>query len=204
MAERSSKAGLAARWAWPSCLLPRFTSVSAPRGPGGGVGVACSSQKGGRGTERVLARDSNPFASFREPPSRSGSVPLPTPARNSVPALPGRLQVWGKLLPASMLEHGPLRDGRAGEHAPSLLKNARFWGQHPLCEPQSKQPGVNHRQAGAGLARWHTAPQPQALKTMRASCTCFSDSGRFPQAHELFTAHAVQPDCHLQPLLAAP
>lgn len=139
-----------------------------------------------------------------EPPSCGGSEPLPAPARNPARALPGQLQVQGKLLPASALEHGPLRDGRTGEHAPSPLKNARFQGQHPLCEAQPKQPGVNHGRAGTGLARWDLAPWPQALKMMKASCTCFSDSRRFPRAHERFTAHAAQPDCHLQPLLAAP
>lgn len=201
MAEHS-KSGLAARRAWPCCLLPCFTAVSAPQGPGGGAGAACSSQKGGRGTEHVQ----QPPRVLSEPSSCGSSVPLPTPARNPAPTLPGRLQVGGKLLPASALEHSPLCDGRAGEHAPSPLENARFRGQHPLCAPQPKQPGVNHGQAGAGLARWDMAPQQQALKTMKASRTCFSDSGGFPRAHELFTAqaHAAQPDCHLQPLLAAP
>lgn len=191
VAEHSSKAGLAARRAWPSCLLPRFTAVSAPRGPGGGAGAVCSSQKGGRGDRACPGLRQQPPHVLSEPPSRGGSGPLPTPARNPAPALPGWLQVPGKLLPASALDRSPLCDGRAGEHAPSPLKNARFWGQHPLCEPQPKQPGVNHGQAGAGLARWDTAPWPQALKTMKGSRTCFSDSGRFPRAHELFTAHAV-------------
>lgn len=78
--------------------------------------------------------------------------------------------------------------GQSGGHAPSPLKNARFGGQHPLCKPQPKQPGVNHGQAGAGIAPWATAPRPRALKTMKGSRTCFSDSGRLLRVQELFTA----------------
>lgn len=80
MAEHSSKAGLASRQAWPSCLLPRFTAVSAPQGPGGGAGAACSSQKGGRGMEHVLTCDSKPLASFQSlPPTVAPSLSPPWP-----------------------------------------------------------------------------------------------------------------------------
>lgn len=97
----------------------------------------------------------------------------------------------------------PLRAARAGAHAPSPLKNATFRRQHPFCKPQPKQPGVNHGRDGAGLAPWAMVPLPQPLKAMELLCTCFSDP-RFPRAHELFTAHTPQPDCHLQALQAAP
>lgn len=64
--------------------------------------------------------------------------------------------------------------------------------------------------AGAGLARWdipvlRTAPWLRAAKTTNGSHACFSDWGWFPWVfHELLPARATEPDCHLQPLLAAP
>lgn len=173
-------------------LLPRFSPVSVPRGPGGGVGPACSSQKGGKGMERVLARDTNPLTS-----SLCSSSCLSTPRAGILCRPCQRGSRYGESRWQRAQGERPLRAARAGAQAPSPRKNATFQRQHPLCKPQPKQPGVNHGWDGAGLA-------PLALKTMELLRTCFSDPERFPRAHELFTVHTPQPDCHLQPLLAAP
>jgi len=87
-AEHSSAARLPARRAWPRRRLAWVAAVSAPRGPGGGVGAACSSQMGGRGTERVLARDSNPLASLRSLPAVT--APCLSPPRPGILRRPCR------------------------------------------------------------------------------------------------------------------
>lgn len=105
--------------------------------------------------------------------------------------------MWGKLLPASVLEHGPsmiaelVNTLHHHRKMPGLGDNIRS-----VNHSQSNLP--NHGWARAGLARWVTVPRLQALKMTKGSRTCFSDSGMFPQAHKLFAVQAG----HLQPLLA--
>lgn len=141
-AELSSEAGLAAcRGAWPPPTVHCSVSVAGSQRWGG------SSMFQPEGWEEDGAcpgpRQQPPHI-LTEPPSAAAPC-LSTPR-------PGILR-WpcqdGSRYEKRLCQQWPLRASRAGAHAPSLLKNARFRRQHPFCKPQPKQPGVNHGQDGA-------------------------------------------------------